>query len=111
MTSKQELCSLGEGEANLTREIHKVVYLDAVRDSFFIHTPTGTRGERHDLFNIYLCTQYGSLYIQSTYNNLDHYVGIIIANYLQMCMVEELEKFSVLQLLATICIATSAWQC
>lgn len=79
MTSRQEPCGLGEGEANLTREIHKVVYLDAVRDSFFIHNPTGTRGERHDLFNIYLCTQYVCSYIQSTYNNLDHYVGIIIA--------------------------------
>lgn len=29
MKSRQELCGLGEGEANLTREIHKVVYLDA----------------------------------------------------------------------------------
>lgn len=66
LTSEQELYSLGEGKANLTGEIHKVVYLDAVRDSVLIHTPTGTRGEKHDMLNI-LHTVYGGLYIhQST---------------------------------------------
>lgn len=58
LTSEQELYSLGKGKANLTGETHEVIYLDAVRDSVLIHTPTGTRGEKHEMFNI-LHTAYG----------------------------------------------------
>lgn len=39
--SEQELCGLGEGEADLTRQIQRVVCLDAVGDSLLIHLPAG----------------------------------------------------------------------
>lgn len=49
LTSVQELCFLGEGEANLSRQIHEIVYLQAVGEAFMKHTPAETEGERHGM--------------------------------------------------------------